>query len=60
MNLLPLSEPRCIGHTHGTPQLRPECVACLRRTAPRAEAKVWAEPPTEHPCPKRIPEKSEC
>lgn len=51
---LPLDVSRCIGHTvGGTNQLRLECIDCVRRTAPRAEA--WmTEPPAEHPCPIRI------
>ena len=57
---LPLSEPRCIGHTvGGTSQLRLECMNCRRRTAPRAEARVWTEPPADHPCPLRIAEDAE-
>ena len=60
MNILPLDEPRCIGHTvNGTYQLRLECLTCKRRTAPRAEAPVWTEPPTGHPCPQRIAGDSE-
>lgn len=57
---LPLDVARCIGHVIGsTYHLRLECVTCRRRTAPRAEATVWTEPPTEHPCPERIAEDAE-
>ena len=56
---LPLDIARCIGNTvGGTYQLRLECLACRRRTAPRAEAKVWREDelPSKHPCPDRLAE----
>lgn len=58
--ILPLDVARCIGHVIGsTYHLRMECIACKRRTAPRAEAQVWTEPPAEHPCPERIAEDAE-
>lgn len=57
MQTLRHDEARCLGHGIGPGgwQVRMDCVSCLRRLAPRAGAASFTEPPSEFPCPIRIP-----
>lgn len=57
--ILPLQEPRCVGKPAGPSghQHPPECSDCMRRRAPRFPDSRYLEPPTQSPCPERIPVK---
>jgi hypothetical protein len=57
--MLPLEEPRCIGHGAGASghQNAQECSDCARRLAPRPLGTQYIEPPREVPCPQRIKER---
>ncbi len=60
---LAYDDERCQGHGAGPSghQNRMDCQNCLRRLAPRpAGIPLWfMDPPTEFPCPSRIPAEKE-